>query len=237
MTDEDVNSTKSDEILPSNDWDYPNFKHFLTSSVSLLPIEKRFPAKINTGAIGDSLQEMVNQTKTDPQHRERARALKLGLGNEILLQNNPVIGDDKHVVTMLGILTSTNTINPQYSKTEDFLGILHTHPHDITASFQDRSYLLTPQEKGGTVLQMVGTPEINLMFLRTLKSDDNSLSSDRIQDWIKLESESFDNTTLFMSKSERSMALNRRIGEICKEHNIAVYSNLGGNVYIKASLI
>lgn len=222
--------------LTKESWSYEDFKRYLTLLSDWLPMpEKRMPVRIDTGKIGDELSNLVTTTKEDPKKRERGKFIIVNPDKQLQVQSNASVGTYESVKTSARIETRVNSSMPQYSESSTVLGVMHTHPIDTPPTFTDLKQILVNPENGGCFLMMVGTPNIKLLFLRTMETE--NVPKEEIDPWgEKMKQNYFQEISKLSNRNEEPLVLNKIIGEICENHKITAYSSIDGNTFTKAKL-
>lgn len=101
-------------------------------------------SEIDLGIFGEEGRELVSQMMKDPRRREFGKLVYVTKDKKVLLQNTPVVGDERSVFhTFKTDLLIDNPKLPWFMRQERMCGTtLHSHPEDIPPSSEDLLQLL-----------------------------------------------------------------------------------------------
>ena len=231
---------KSESLPKLADFNYETFKKFL-SFTSEHPIHtKELPNSIETGKIGDALNSMYQDTDSDPKRRERGNIVVQSVDRKTLIHSKPLTGETNHVnISQLFEKRPPGSVSL----------VLHTHPSESISSATDLSFLVAVERSHYSIDGlMTAVGGLNVLFLRTAetKTINESLSEEWVKEANKDMQEHYDSINLGFTLFNRKKLYNARaylennkvVGEICKKHNIAVYTSKPGETrFVKAELI
>lgn len=126
-----------------------------------------------SGKLTVVFDQLIAETMADPRKRERVRYFKLGLDKNSLILSTTEVGSETSVSSRIDLAITGAFLGPQHARQEYFAFSVHTHGvADMPPSPKDVMQLLSTTEKGGGVAEVVITPSIRFLLVRTIQTPD-----------------------------------------------------------------